>query len=126
MEKEKLYELGKKGFEKALGYIPDIEKCEYYTVKDSCDEIVTKFIRDGYGNVVDDYQVEETFEWVVEERLKYVESNIDFTSSSGKKEETYTVTIIYDDCGRVKVNVCEEIIKHTRFYDEWFIESEDK
>ena len=92
MEKEKLYELGKKGFEKELGYIPDIEKCKYYTVKDSCDEIVTKFIRDEYGNVVDDYQVEETFEWVVEERLKYVESNMDFTSK-GKKEEIFATPV---------------------------------
>ena len=125
MEKEKLYELGKKGFEKELGYIPDIEKCKYYTVKDSCDEIVTKFIRDEYGNAVDDYQVEETFEWVVEERLEYTESNIKLTPN-GRKEEKYTVTIIYDDCGRLKVNVCEELIQHLRYYDEWFIESEDK
>ena len=123
MEKEKLYELGKRGFEQALGYIPDIEECEYYTVKDSCDEIVTKFIRDEYGNVVDDYQVEETFEWVAEERLKYVESNVHFTPN-GMEKEIYTVTIIYDDCGRVKV--CKEIMIQTNYCNNWFLESEDK
>jgi hypothetical protein len=40
------------------------------------------------------------------------------------EKEIYTVTIIYDDCGRVKV--CKEIMIQTNYCNNWFLESEDK
>ena len=124
MNKEKLYELGKKGFEQALGYIPDIEKCNFYTVKDSCDEIVTKFIRDEWGTAVDSYDVEETFEWIAEYHLEYTVTSFKYRDN-GSTENKQTVTIIFDDCGRLKVSTSEKTIKSSYYHDEWLIESEE-
>ena len=91
MDKEKLYELGKRGFKKELGYIPDIEECKYYTTKN---------------------------------KLVYKEESSDWKNDITKQRRT--ITIIYDDCGRIKIEIHDEFIKHIHYYDEWFLGSEDK
>ena len=117
--KEKLYEAGKNEFLKIFDEIPEIDECEFFEVKDSCDELYYDFSTDADGELIDDAPKIKTVEWTRDYCLQYKD-----TIYYDSMKEEITMTIRYDEDGRLTANVGTEVIRYR--YNSWEIEREDK
>lgn len=111
--KEKLYEAGKNEFLEIFDEIPEIDECEFFEVKDSCDELYY-----DYENYDDEPRI-KTVEWTRDYCLQYKD-----TIYYDRMKEEITMTIRYDEDGRLTANVETKIIKYR--YDSWEIERKGK
>ena len=110
--KEKLYEAGKNEFLEIFDEIPEIDECEFFEVKDSCDELYY-----DYENYDDEPRI-KTVEWTRDYCLQYKD-----TIYYDSMKEEITMTIRYDEDGRLTANVETKKIKYC--YDSWEIERKD-
>lgn len=74
--KEKLYEANKNEFLEIFDEIPKIDECEFYEVKDSCDELYYDYSTDAAGELIDDTAKIKTVEWTREYCLEYKKTSI--------------------------------------------------
>ena len=111
--KEKLYEAGKNEFLEIFDEIPEIDECEFFEVKDSCDELYYDYEK------YDDEPRIKTVEWTRDYCLQYKD-----TIYYDRMKEEITMTIRYDEDGRLTANVETKIIKYR--YDSWEIERKGK
>ena len=88
--KEKLYEAGKNEFLKMFDEIPEIDECEFFELKDSCDELYY-----DYENYDDEPRI-KTVEWTRDYCLQYKD-----TIYYDSMKEEITMTIRYDEDGRL-------------------------